>query len=307
MTLQPLNFFAWLAGLLCLVLIVWLSGWEDFIERLKLLRAFHIFSWVTITLCLRFLMAETLLLPVRALGFRLTRMQAFWLGWVRTFFNQVIPVSGAAYSAVYLNRAAGMRWSEIAALVSPQFLLAAETAAILGAVATIFCSAQLGGAAAPVLGGFVGLGLLAMAANSRAILAFGWLPAGVRERFSKGIEFLSKYRKEKALILKLAVCHLGVFICRATRLWVLFVAVGAQVTLAEAILFSAAGSLTLIIQVTPGGLGLREGALLGVGLLMGLDVRMVASVAVLDRLLMVAIISVLTPPAIWQLQGRWQP
>jgi uncharacterized membrane protein YbhN (UPF0104 family) len=52
----------------------------------------------------------------------------------------------------------------------------------------------------------------------------------------------------------------------------------------------------LLLNVTPGGLGVREGALLGGAALVGVDAPVAASVALIDRLFMIAVTTLLAAP-----------
>ena len=70
------------------------------------------------------------------------------------------------------------------------------------------------------------------------------------------------------------------------------------------VLLIAIAESTLLIQLTPGGLGLREGAILGGAALLGIPVTLATSVALLDRLLVMALTALLTPPAMGVLKAR---
>ena len=50
-------------------------------------------GWLVLTFIIRLLMVETLVRPVNALGASIGRLDGFWLGWLRSFFNQLFKSS----------------------------------------------------------------------------------------------------------------------------------------------------------------------------------------------------------------------
>ena len=86
-------------------------------------------------------------------------------------------------------------------------------------------------------------------------------------------------------------------------MWLLFAASGMPLEWNEILLVVAVAESSILVQLTPGGLGVREGAVLAAALLVGVPTELAAGVALLDRLLIVAVTALLTPPAIVILRG----
>ncbi|NNC55529.1 MAG: hypothetical protein HKO07_07395 [Pseudomonadales bacterium] len=91
--------------------------------------------WSTLTITARIFLARTTVEPMIALGHPFSLSDAFWTGWIRTFANQVVPMSGIAAYAKVLRDKTHISWSELAALAAPQYVLAAAALGVVGLIA----------------------------------------------------------------------------------------------------------------------------------------------------------------------------
>ena len=99
------------------------------------------------------------------------------------------------------------------------------------------------------------------------------------------------------MILKLFLFHVAAGLLRGGRIWFPFAAAGISLDWAELLLVLAIAESALLLNVTPGGLGIREGDVLGGAALLGIEAPIAASVALIDRLFMLAITTLLAAPA----------
>jgi len=95
---------SWLIGILGVVAIIWYYQPQDFVQTLRALGISGLLGWVALTLVSRISAAEATVAPLGALGFDMTRPDAFWISWVRTFANQFIPLAGVAVYAHLVRR-----------------------------------------------------------------------------------------------------------------------------------------------------------------------------------------------------------
>lgn len=260
-----------------------------------------VLGWLVFQLAARLLMIEVTVRPVRALGLSLRRSEAFWIGWIRTFSNQVFPFSGLAYYAHRLRQSSGISWTELAAVSSTQLSLAAAAVGSIGVVAVAVNLSAFGKAAPPTLTAFVLLASGSLLLAIRPIQLVSGLPRSIESRVRKFIEPVSRLAGYPGLVRTLTFLQCAIVLLHGARLWVLFSAVGIQLNWHEALLILVLAEATALFQITPGGLGLREGAVLGAAMLLAISPEAAASVALLDRLFTLAITTLLAAPAVVQI------
>jgi uncharacterized protein (TIRG00374 family) len=95
------------------------------------------------------------------------------------------------------------------------------------------------------------------------------------------------------LVVRVIGFHLLAMILRGGRIWLLFMIVGIELPVSGVLLVAVMAESAALFQLTPGGLGLREGAIIGGSALLGVSTELGAVVALIDRLFLVAITSVL--------------
>ncbi|MCB1054778.1 MAG: flippase-like domain-containing protein [Acidobacteria bacterium] len=296
-----LGLTSWIGGILLLIGVVrWVPDFET--EDLAgVLTPLSVASWVSITFLARLLLAEILVRPVRALGGTLGRGEAFWLGWVRSFCNQLVPLTGMAVFAGFMRRRAGMAWGRVAALASPQFLLAITASGLFGVLAVASARDSLGNQALPLLGIFTGAAVGAMLLILRGAHGLRFAPAFLRRRLDSAHQALVLLAEDHSLLAGVLGLHFSTVCLRAARLWLLFASAHNSTPLPQVLLMVAISEIGFLVQLTPGGMGLREGALVGTAAFLGLDTTAVAGIALADRLLILALTATLAAPSFWAL------
>ena len=302
--LKPLSWVVGLAGLVAVVL---------YYEPGRLPALFGavgitgVAGWVVATIAARIALAETTTAPLRALGHPMSRTVAFWVGWLRTFANQVFPAAGVVAYVQALRRKTDISWSELAALAAPQFVLAAAAIGGVGLCAVVLNLAGMG-EAGPVLLLAYGLVLVAAwvtARGAHSIVRF--LPATIAAKVAATSQALHKLARRPGLLLWIVACHVLAILSRGLRLWLLFELAGVSLDWQHAFLLVAIAESSILLQLTPGGLGIREGAVIAGAILVGAPAEVAAGVAVVDRLLVIAITALLTPPAMAAMRSDRPP
>ncbi len=289
---------SWFVGLMAVVAIVWYFRPEDFAGMVRAVGVAGILGWTVATLAARIAHGETTVAPLAALGHPIRRTDVFWIGWVRTFASQVLPLSGIAAYAQAVRAKTRISWSSLAALATPQFVLAATALGVIGCTGVLLNTPFEGGVKPTLLAIYVGVIVASLLIATGAAGIIERLPFGIAERASQTAQTLRELSGTRGLLAKLVFYHLLVIVFRGVRLWMLFELVGVSLTWEQAILLVAVAESTMLIQLTPGGLGLREGAILGGAALVGVGAPAAAGVALIDRLLVIAITALLTPPSL---------
>ena len=289
---------SWLVGLTACVAVLAYLGPQNFTGTLSTLGLAGSSAWIVLTLAARFFLAETTVAPLAALGFTCRLRDVFWINWLRSFGNQIVPLSGFAAYAQSLRTRLPISWSELAALGTPQFVLSAIALGVVGLFATAL-NADILGHASIVLGaaylGVIGAGLTVAVGAARILES---LPRAISSRIAKLSDSLRTLARTPNLLLRVTACHVAAILLRGSRLWVVFAAADTVFGVRETLLVIAIAESSMLLQLTPGGLGIREGAVLGGAALLGVPGPVAASVALIDRLFIVALTSLMAAPAV---------
>lgn len=288
---------AWCAGLAgTIVIIAWF--WPaDFGGTIHAVGFGGLLGWLALTLAARWLLVEVTVRPLAVFGYTLTRADAFWLGWLRSFANQLLPLSGVALYVRQVRRRTGSSWSELASLAAPQYLLASTAVGVVGLAAITINARHMGSGTLPLAAAFALLTLVSTLLADRANVLPRLLPAALAARLRRSAEAFRRLARAPGLAWQLVLLHTAVILLRGGRIGLLFVAAGTAIGWQDALLLVALTEATALIQLTPGGLGLREGAVVGTAVILGLSPETGAAVALIDRSLILAVTATLALPA----------
>lgn len=298
------HWISWTAGLAVLGFIIWYFQLSDFGSQIRDIGLSGFVAWALLTLIARSLVVETIVTSIKALGFDLKRSDAFWIGWVRTFANQIMPMLGLAIFASEIRRKTRIPWSMLMALSTPMLLYAASAVSATGIVAILSCLSYLGGSTIPMLLAFLALGGVALTLATHAAWLLDRLPGDSSFRKSLSADAFRRVAEDRYLIAQIIGLQICVILLRAGRIWLLFSILGADLSAPGALLITVIAEATALFQLTPGGLGLREGAIIGGATLLGISPQLGASVALVDRLFLVAVTTFLAIPGYWLLRRR---
>lgn len=288
----------WVAGLAGVAAVILYFRPADFAGTLRAVGAGGVAGWLALTLAARGLLIETTVQPLAVLGYRLARVDAFWISWLRSFTNQVLPLAGLAVYVQQLRARTGSSWSELAAMSSPQLLLASTALGLVGVAASILGRASLAGVALPVFLAFAALVVATAVVAGNAAGVIDRLPRPVAERAQRLSGAFRKLAAHPGLPYRLVAFHCTAILLRGSRLWLLFACAGFGLDWRDALLLIAVSEATALVQLTPGGLGLREGAIVGGAVLIGLPAEAGAALALVDRLFIVASTTLFAAPAL---------
>lgn len=290
------HLLSWGTGILALLIVVWYFQPSAFFAQLQRVGFEGSFAWLFLTFCTRVVLAETTVLPVRALGFSLRRSDAFWLGWIRAFANQIVPLSGLVVYTREIRRKAKIPWSVIVAFTAPMFLFATAALSAIGLVAIASNAAVVGASTVPMLITFALVGSGSILAATQSAWVVDRLPIAANLFAEQSATAFRRLSEDSSMILALVVLHALAILLRGTRIWLLFVLVGVEMSLPAALLIIVIAESAALFQLTPGGLGLREGAIIGGAILLHISPELGVVVALIDRLFIVATTTFLAIP-----------
>ncbi len=293
-----LTLVSWLAGIAAMVGLFLYYRPQGFWNAFDTIGVIGIAGWTLLTLGGRVTANEATVIPLAALGFRLTRADAFWISWIRTFVNQITPLAGAAAYVHMIRRHTGIAWSQVAALGQPQIILVATAIGIVGLAAVALNLPRLGASALGLAGIYGVLVVVTLAIASGTHWLLEALPERAAERVLGTSNAMRTMAKSPKLMLTLLAYHTLSTILRGARVWFLFDATGVSLGWGELLLVLAVTESSLLLNITPGALGVREGAILAGAGLIGIPAATASAVALIDRIFMVALTSLLAVPSV---------
>ena len=289
---------SWLAGLSGLLVLLWYFRPADVLAAIQSVGIPGVIAWTAIMIAARVLHAETTAAPLRAMGHVMRLADAFWIGWIRTFAHQVFPTAGVIAYVHALRITTHASWSELAMLAAPQYVLVVAALGLVGLLATACNIDLLQHATAGFVFAFAAMVVASLAITRRAPWLIGLLPERLADRLDQTSVALRKFIDCPGLVSKVITWHALAIVVRGGRIWLLFAAVAVNLDWREALLLIAVAESSILLLVTPGGLGVREGAILAGAVLVGVTPEVAATVALVDRLLTIALTTLLMPPAI---------
>jgi glycosyltransferase 2 family protein len=238
--------------------------------------------WLFAAAVLLFVVSNTLgsaqwYLLLRAQKLAVSFRQALVFYFVGVFFNNVLlgNIGGDAMRIYDIRRLTGQSSSGIAATVMDRFigLFSTCTLALL-AYPLIASRISAGGpqfawvvsVLIPVWAGLVAI--LAMGLSQRIgslleKLASRFLPALIADLLARLRRSIGVYRHQLRLLLTAWLLSLGVQLCRILVYWTAGLALGLEVGLIYFICFQPVAAILAALPISIGGLGVREGTLVG--------------------------------------------
>jgi uncharacterized membrane protein YbhN (UPF0104 family) len=301
--LRYARWFSFLVGLAIFALIVVTVYRSNIVVYRHFINFYILIPWFAISLLARLLMTEVFVRPIRALSYSLSWPAAFWLGWLRTFFNQFVPWSGLTLVVAYCKKKCGLAWGEIGALSSPLFLLSLSVTGALATGAILGGADLLGSSFVPLLSASLLISGIPGVIIIRGSVGIAILPHIVRRRLGPLEKSLRLFEGHGRLMIRLSVCYSGIILLRCLRLWLLFaLSTNLNLGLQEVVLLAMISEFGFLVPLIPGGIGVREGALVSVAWLLGLNIEIVAAVAVMDRLFTICLVAIMAMPAYFVLR-----
>lgn len=200
--------------------------------------------------------------------------------------NYYLPVRGGMIvRAAYMKRVYRLPLSEYAALSVLVTGLSIVVAALLGNAGLALLVVSNGSVEVRAVVIFVGLGAAALGGIALATALSGRISsegklAGVSRGFRSGaiLWFHSGPRLYKFLGWTIAL-----FAAQALRLWLSFAVVGITADLGSMLTIQAMAAVAFVLALTPGNVGLKEGAIVFAASILGIDPELALLASLIDR------------------------
>ena len=301
---RRVHLISWLIGVAALAGLVWYFRPADFLSSLQRVGLAGTTTWLAITLLARFLYAEVPTQLLRALGYRLARMQVYAIAWLRTFSNQVVPMTGVAVYLQQIREKSGASWHDLAASSAQQVFIGVAALGVVGLIAVIANTQVTAEATLPLLVVFAALCAAAFAAALGVSWVMSKLPRNLANRIAAAADSFGKLSSKPKLIAALVCVHGSGILLRGVRLWLLFEVLGVDLEWNEALLIVALAEATVLIAITPGGLGIREAIIVSGAALLDIPVDVAVAVSLIDRLFVVVLTGFMAAPSAMYLFRR---
>ena len=229
----------------------------------------------------------------RRLGARVSGAESVWLTVLATGLNAVTPArAGAAARALYLRRRHGLPLASFTSTLYGSYLLLLLAGGLSGVVAGLLIEPV----ARPILVGGAAIALAALTMTMLPVVGRpdGGLLSRNLARFTSGWEELRRDRRVIAPVAAMVVLQL---IAGIGALWASIRALGVDLSLAEVTVIAAAGTLSTLVALTPGGIGIYEATVAVVSAVVGNEPGIVVAGALLQRVVLLVLLLVFAPTA----------
>ena len=203
-----------------------------------------------------------------------------------TMANYYLPARGGmVVRAAYMKRVYGFPLSRYGALTVSITGLTILVAAMIGVVGLIVSASISGDVNQRGLVTFAGVGIAVVSGVGAAIALSGFAKgdgrfAEVVRSFRAGMTMWAKSRRNLGVFLLWTV---ALFAAQGFRLWLSFRAVGVSVDLSGMMIIQAMAAVAFVLALTPGNIGLKEGAVVFSASLLNIDPDLALLASLIDR------------------------
>lgn len=220
----------------------------------------------------------------RSMGADISFKDGFFLAAASTLANQ-LPISGGIISkGFYLKRRHEISYTKFFSATTALFFCFLAVNGIIGVSILLYWYISKNIPVSPILI----IGFLLMVA---CLLIF-WLPLEqikfpekIHKWIHHSIEGWMLISRNSTLLLRLIGLQTILMLLLAIRYWLAFHMLSQNISLDQAVLFSAASILTQLVSIAPGGLGVRELIVSAVASALGFDLGASIAAVGLDRLI----------------------
>jgi uncharacterized protein (TIRG00374 family) len=232
---------------------------------------------------------------LRALNIVMGLWESFMLSIVTGFYNLIMPFRGGmAVRAVYLKKKYKFAYVHFLASLSAVYVLTFLVASLLGIISTLWIYFETG----------VLSWILFLVFDVVFILMLGiiFVSPQFKERENKWLNRFIKVingwhliKKNKRVIFVTSFVTLIQILLSSLMMWLQFRVFGIEVSFVAAVFLSAIGSLSILIGLTPGNLGIQEAIVVFSAATIGISTAESLSAALLGRAVSLVVLFVLGP------------
>lgn len=203
-----------------------------------------------------------------------------------TMANYYLPARGGmVVRAAYMKRVYAFPLARYGALTISITGLTILVAALIGILGIVIGASIVGDVNQRALLTFVGIGIAVIVGIGAAVALTGLANgegrfADVVRSFRTGMAMWAGARGKLGIFL---IWTLGLFAAQGFRLWLSFRIVGESVDLSGIMIIQAMAAMAFVLALTPGNVGLKEGAVVFSASLLGIDPDLALLASLIDR------------------------
>lgn len=218
----------------------------------------------------------------RAMQAKLGLAEALGLAFMTTLANQLPFSGGLITKGVYLKQRHQLPYTEYFSATVALYIFTLVMSGAAGIFAIVILSLNNAEISWVLSSGF--FALCALGLVFFIPIKVELLPEKWQAYFTALLKGWVLWKQNYIIAAKLTVVQIIAFTIMAGRLWVAFHAMSQDVSLIQCLMFAAGATLTQLLNVTPGGIGVREALVGGISALSGLDAGISVVAVALDRL-----------------------
>jgi len=254
---------------------------------LVILLALFIFTYYLISI-----ITKNLLYP---LGVKLKGFEAFALSIVTGFYHLITPFRGGTITrAVYLKKKHEFSYTNFLASLAGKYLIIFLTASFIGLITTLFINYIYGSFSWIIffvfLAIFLPLLLIVVLSPKLSLTKNNFI-----NRFIKVVNGWHLIKNNKRVIIIITLVSLIQLIIGAFMLHLQFRVFGFDIAFIKCLFLASLGVLSILIAITPAGLGINEAVIVFSALTIGITPAQSLSVALLGRAIQMLVLFTLGP------------
>ena len=239
-------------------------------------------------------------LPLRASGVYLKNWEIFQLAVITRFYNLITPFRGGmAIRALYLKRKYNFAVTDFFVALSANYVIIFLVSSLIGIITTYMIYLERGVFSWVLflvfLAFFVGM-IIIMFSPKLKDRNGRWL--GKLFRIINGWHLV---KKDPKMVFGLVLTSTIQILLGSLMLWLQFRAFGIEIGFAVALFLNAIASLSILIGITPGNLGVQEAVVVFSAVTIGITPVESLSTSLLGRAVSLAVLFVLGPLFSWKL------
>lgn len=234
-----------------------------FKHRLELMQAFHLSAGTLVVLaCLVMVTMLSRVVQFQLMLSALGTPMSFWRAMHLTFTTQLLnylPLSpGTVMQAAILKKEDSLKYASYASFYTARIVSILTSAGILGVIGLTWSAVPWQAATGPLWTLFISAAIIPTLALH---IPKGWVRRDKSRLHKLIFDFLTGWEQLRSrrgifggMLLLSAITNLTI----AARIWLCFGAMGRDADYIACLAFSATINFTTLLNITPGGLGLRE-------------------------------------------------
>jgi glycosyltransferase 2 family protein len=227
----------------------------------------------------------------------ISAFESFYVSVISSLGNYFLPMrGGAVIRSVYLKKKFSFSYSHFVSTLYGYYIIVFLVNSFFALIALLFITLKYGTVSLPLYIFFGGLFLFML------ILSFVHFPT---EKVKEGrVGLINKFLKilkeilngwniivdNKGLLFSLVFITLLAFVLHIFLFYIEFMALGIETNFINVVLYNCLSGVSLLVSLTPGSLGIREGIFVITSDILGITSEQVMQLALLDRGVMVVVL-----------------